>query len=365
MHKTTLSAATVLVMSAGVLLSAGTAHAATVLTVAPGQSIQAAIDAAQPGTTILLGPGTYQGSVLITKDDITIQGAGSGTGGTVIVPPATYPSNECGSKQAGICFRGTVVGTEGPTSYATSWINGGGVSGVRVDGFTVGISLSATDGAQVSDSAVVDSSVYGITDTVSKNSVIKSNVIQNAGRAAIYVGNYQIPKANAVLQANQITNGAYGISSYDTSGVTATENQVSNSCDGYFSYSDSYRVPGGEWLTVADNTFTDNNANCPGAYGFPQAVQGAGVILVGATQTTVENNAVVGNSGPDPLSGGIVLATSRTFDPAETVDESSVTVKDNALSGNGPDDIKWDSLGSAITFSGNACGTSAPAGLCG
>lgn len=48
-----------------------TAHAATI-TVSPGQSIQAAIDYARAGDTVLVKSGTYQGGVEITKDDIRL-----------------------------------------------------------------------------------------------------------------------------------------------------------------------------------------------------------------------------------------------------------------------------------------------------
>jgi hypothetical protein len=55
-----------------------------------GQSIQAAIDAAPPGATIEVGPGTYRENVLIAKDGITLAGAGSGR--TLLEPPAQRTS---------------------------------------------------------------------------------------------------------------------------------------------------------------------------------------------------------------------------------------------------------------------------------
>ena len=56
--------------------------------VLPGESIHAAVKAAQPGDTIQLHPGVYEDVVVIKKDDITIQGAGSGEDGTILHPPA-------------------------------------------------------------------------------------------------------------------------------------------------------------------------------------------------------------------------------------------------------------------------------------
>ncbi|MBO0915661.1 hypothetical protein J1C73_15550, partial [Streptomyces laculatispora] len=49
----------------------------------PGQSIQAAVDSAKPGDTIVVRPGTYRESVLISTPGLTLRGSGDRT---VIVP---------------------------------------------------------------------------------------------------------------------------------------------------------------------------------------------------------------------------------------------------------------------------------------
>ena len=52
---------------------------ATTFVVGPGQSIQAAIDAAPSGSTIQVRPGTYAENLVIAKDGITLLGSGSST----------------------------------------------------------------------------------------------------------------------------------------------------------------------------------------------------------------------------------------------------------------------------------------------
>lgn len=64
----------VLVGLAVVLLLAGLAQGATI-TVSPGESIQAAIDAASPWDTIEVQSGTYRESVNVTKS-LTLKGIG-------------------------------------------------------------------------------------------------------------------------------------------------------------------------------------------------------------------------------------------------------------------------------------------------
>src|SRR4051812_25903760 len=77
--------------------------AARTLVVHPGQSIQAAVNRADPGDTVLIMPGHYRQSVLVAKNNLRIRGSGAGVGGTVIEPAAT-PHGVCATElKSGIC----------------------------------------------------------------------------------------------------------------------------------------------------------------------------------------------------------------------------------------------------------------------
>ena len=67
---------------------ASPAGAAAAVVVHPGQSIQAAVDAAAPGTTIIVQRGTYAENVEITTDGIKLLGNGA-----TLVPPANPAPN--------------------------------------------------------------------------------------------------------------------------------------------------------------------------------------------------------------------------------------------------------------------------------
>ena len=49
---------------------------AATVTISPGVEIQAAIDAASPGDTILVNPGTYYGNIIVYKPGLTIKSTG-------------------------------------------------------------------------------------------------------------------------------------------------------------------------------------------------------------------------------------------------------------------------------------------------
>ena len=83
---------------------ASPAGAAGAIIVRPGQSIQAAVDAAAPGTTIIVQRGTYAENVEIATDGIKLHGNGA-----TLVPPANPAPNFCGMGGPavdGVCAHG-------------------------------------------------------------------------------------------------------------------------------------------------------------------------------------------------------------------------------------------------------------------
>src|SRR6266571_4913351 len=139
---------------AGMAASASASPASTIM-VRPGQSIQAAVDAASPGDRILVFPGTYTEpgqpcptntsdtcAVVVTKDDITLQGLPAGGHPVILKNP--------GGQDQGIAFAKT--GDSSCLSDPTERIHGALVSGFTVEGFeNTGVLLFSADNWRVTN----------------------------------------------------------------------------------------------------------------------------------------------------------------------------------------------------------------------
>ncbi len=140
-------------------VAAQTQTPANVRVVEPGESIQTAINASQPGTHIRVKAGTYAEQLVITRDRTWLDG----DAGARLVPPATLVANGCTGMvvlgrvatsppaHAGICVIGDVTfgAWDGdffhkPVTATKRAVTGVTISGLDVEGFSVGIALAGT-----------------------------------------------------------------------------------------------------------------------------------------------------------------------------------------------------------------------------
>lgn len=353
-------------------LTISPAHASTVIVVSPGQSIQAAVDAAQPGDTIQLKPGTYHESVTVSKDNITLRGAGTGPNGSVLLPPTVFPDNACGHVPpdeatgpvgGGIC----VYGTFDSNFVVSHWVTGVRITGIKVDGFAVDVATLYAEHARIDHLVALNAGHYNIAVIISRHMQVDDNILHGAGHASMYIGNYEVAASDTTITRNDVSDGYYGISVRDSQGVVLTENNLHANCSGYLGWDDAqYPIASnGDQVLLSRNVVADNNETCaPGEPpGFP-SVHGTGIVLIGNAKTVVRENKVTGNHGTGPLSGGIVVSQQQWIPPTQI--ESDDAIINNDVSNNGPYDLRWDQQGTNIKFAGNShCKTSSPAGLCG
>jgi parallel beta helix pectate lyase-like protein len=326
--------------------------------VRPGDSIQAAVDAASPGDTVVVKAGTYRESVRINTDGLTIRAQV----GVTLEPPA-YGDAECylPGHVAGFC----VVPTDfdpGSGSY-TSRVRDVTITGFRIVGFDDGVFGFGTENMKVSEVVAINNSDYGVASFEGIGTTFTRNATSGSHDAGIYVGDSI--DANAVVTHNRSWDNALGILVRHSHYVVVSHNEVWGNCLGVFLLSD-FGPRGSGHITVANNTVSANNELCPEFEGFLPDLAGGGIVLAGSQHDAIFHNVVTANRGNTLFSGGIVLVATTLANPDGSFDASTDNlVVQNRLSGNEPADIVNDAASTSNVIIGNRCLTSIPGGQCG
>ncbi|ARP69890.1 hypothetical protein LK07_08970 [Streptomyces pluripotens] len=363
-HITYLACSSALV---GALLGATPAAAVhRVHVVHPGESIQKAVNAARPGDTVLVLPGTYHESVTVKTPGLTLRGVGRRT---VIEPTAqqtvpSVPASKTSSRRASVsCSDGgngiCVVGSKDvPLGDVT-------VSHLTVRGFPrIGLFSMGTDHLTVERVTAEDTGQWGIAQEHSTRGVFRENTIRGSGDAGLFLANNVKAEEGAsdtggtVIERNRLQDNRIGITVRRLRNLTVARNAITGNCAGMFVVGDENEPKAGA-LTISDNRVEKNNKYCEKTARLP-FLQGSGIVLTGAEQTLVTRNLVTGNSGTSPLSGGVVLFKSLV---GVTSERNRIT--GNQLQDNTPADlVNQEAATSGNVFDGNTCRASKPAGLC-
>jgi nitrous oxidase accessory protein NosD len=317
--------------------------------VRPGESIQAAVDAAKPGDTITVLGGVHHESVVIRKDGLTLQGVD-----TSLEPP-TKSTSPCdvGFGPPAFCILGDV---NFQTNEVSDYVEDVSIIGFTVRNFRDGIiAIGARDAKFVHDHAF-NNGEYGITAFASTGTQFISNVTSGAGEAGIYVGDS--PRAQATIADNETYGNLVGVLVRNAFHGRIAGNEVHNNCVGMWFLADEPGPAGG--FDVAGNTVTNNTRACAATEETPP-LSGIGIALVGARDVELQGNHIIGNvpSGPTGIHPGGVVVTKGFGGTAPTHN----TVVGNTFLRNGPD-IFWDKSGSGNRFVGNMCKMSKPRGVC-
>src|SRR5215471_11716838 len=355
--------------------------AATVIIVRPGQSIQAAADAASPGDTILVEPGIYAEpgvacpanpaqtcGVAITKDSISLIGLTEGQRQVVLVNP--------GGQDVGVQVAKT--GDPACLSDPAKTVHGSLVRGLTVSGFgSDGLDVVCADNWRVTRVRAVGDAEYGIFPSLSGPGRVDHSFASGANDTGIYVGQSHNVRVDHNLAAGNVS----GFEIENSSSVRLDHNQATGNTAGILSFT----LP---FLAVTSNSgnqidhnlvLTNNKANTCTPGGDVCAVPpGSGIAVVAADSNRVDHNQVRGNN-----SFGIIVAnlcSAFHLSPAQCAalgidpNPDGNHIVFNKVTGNGASpspllaplpgaDLLWDGAGAGNCWAGNVARSTFPAQL--
>ena len=341
-------------MATAIIGTAAPASAATrtTHTVRPGESIQAAIDAAQPGDKIKIKAGTYHENVYVGKDNIELEGDGARK--TTLLPPDVGTANPC-VQPDGTIFGAVCVGFD-----ETDAVEGFELEDMKIEGFANGAFLVNTKGAEVERMVFAHNEVYGLFYNSSTGGDVHDNVAHGSEEAGLYFGDS--PNADVKVEDNEVYDNGNGMLLRDASNGRVEDNYAHDNCFGILVLNTGEPGEASDWK-LDDNKVVHNNKACPASDEGPP-FSGVGILLAGASNNVVDDNHVDDNvgTGPSPLAaGGIALIATLDFGGSPASDNR---ITDNHVTGNEPYDISDDGAGTGNSFDDNRCDTSNPPGLC-
>jgi hypothetical protein len=332
----------------------------------PGDSIQAAIDAAAVGATVTVTSGSYAESLTVTKP-ITLVGRGR----VVISPSAAAPVNACtldpdsDGRFPGVCVVGRLFAPTEESSPVAATVTDVHLAGIELRGFTAA-AVEVYGAEHVTLDRITATGNPGGGVFAAQSTDVRISRLAAADNGARAVDIHKNVAGFAITHSLLTDNHGDGVFVGDSSDGLVAHKEISGNCAGILLV--DLALPGDTGISgirVSHNDVTANNALCdPDDEGQP-AESGNGIVLVGAQTTSVTNNRVRGNNAPHPVDlslGGVALLDAGRFTGGSA--PSGNVIRHNVITGNAPLDLLYDGSGADNTVRGNVCSTGTIVGAC-
>ena len=315
-------------------------------------TIQAAVDAAPPGSTVVIPPGVYHESVSIHTDRLTLRAA------------------------PGAVLDGT--GLAGPDGLRVVAPSGARLTGFELDGLTVqnftrdGVFLRDVDTYRITGTVTRNDLDYGIFPVRTNHGRVDHTTSSGSLDTGLYIGQ----SVDIELDHNVATGHTIGIDIEASDHVDLHHNLATRNAIGAV----AQVVPGLSRTTTQDtvidhNIFTGNNAANPSTDPndfLTRLPNGLGLLIVATDHTTTKHNIITDNQ----TAGMAVVQLPpdiAALDPRVNPYPTNLAVTNNIITRNAfhPDptntgpaaDIVWDGSGTGNCWSRNITGSTAPTTL--
>jgi parallel beta-helix repeat protein len=324
------------------------------IVVRPGQSIQRAIDIAQPGTRIYVLAGTYReqsdptNGLTITKNGISLIGqntkkkrvvlenAGNQRNGIVVVPEDRVDCMGCHTDLAPPFP--THPGVPKGLKMREPMMHGFEIRGFTIKGFrNNGLFTENVNGFQIVDVESIDNRNYGIFPTLSKNGLISHS---KAFGSDLDSGVWVETSENVTVRNTLVEGNVNGFEVSNSDDILLAHNEARNNSVGaaILLLPDIFDDrPGAKRIDMRNNWIHDNNKPNTAREGSILSLipSGTGILYLGVDDSLIADNQVENNDFSGVAIADYCLTVSGTsYDCALDPDISPEFVADQAASNN-------------------------------